>query len=124
MSTLDADALRAEVAARRRLDARAAGFLVGTTLSELEASADKLRELLTSACEQELMGLFDASARGARKRELTALFVGAPAQPRDEQGRYLRRSFDGGARPMELRRAETHDELIARLVVESRLHWG
>jgi len=28
--------------------------------------------------------------------------------------------FDGGARPMELHRSETHDELVTRLVLHSR----
>jgi hypothetical protein len=119
--------LREQVASAYGLDADAAAFLVGTTLGELEASAEKLVELLDRSYleEQEQGGMFDAlaTARVERKRELAMLFAGR-STPRDEQGRFVQRSgsFDGGARPGSLRRAESHDELIARLAIESRLH--
>jgi hypothetical protein len=121
------EALREQVAAAYGLDRRAAALLVGTTMHELEASAEKLVELLDRSGdrEPESAGLFGdiAAAQADRKQALAALFAGAP-QPRDEQGRFAPAgSFDGGARPQECR-PETHEETLLPILRRAQAHRG
>jgi len=48
--------------------------------------------------------------------------VGTEAATNENDARRLAAGFDGGARPMQLRAPETHDELIVRLVLSSRTY--
>jgi hypothetical protein len=58
-------------------------------------------------------------AQEAQRRALVTAITGtAPATTRTE--RRLAAGFDGGARPMQLRAPETHDQLVVRLVLLSR----
>jgi hypothetical protein len=120
------EALREEIAASRGLDPRAAKLLTGTTLEEVEASADELVKLLDrGGREEEPTDLF-ASARAdqaRRKQALLTALAGRSEQPRDDRGRYG--SFDGGARqpvPTPRDPSATHSELVSRLAAQSHLH--
>jgi hypothetical protein len=129
MSASDADALRSEVAAARGLDPGAKRFLSGTTLEEVEASAEAFAQLVgandrASAVGREEppssgQGFFaDAmAATAARKQAVAALFAGRAPQPRDEAGRFTKpASFDGGARPFVPPPPPTHDEWLAEVL--------
>jgi hypothetical protein len=125
------ETFREQVASAYGLDGRAAAFLVGTTLHELEASLEKFVELLDRSGdrEAETAGLFAdiAAAQAQRMQALATLFAGRPAaSPRDELGRFAPAGggFDGAVWPQTLRRAGSHDELIARLAIESRVYRG
>jgi hypothetical protein len=103
--TDDLHEVRSEVAAGRGLDARAAGLLTGTTLEEIETSADALVKLIDARRvrqDQEPPDMLTAARteQARRKQELTARLTRRSPQPRDELGRYASRArtFDGGAR--------------------------
>jgi hypothetical protein len=133
---VELEALRHEVAVRRGVGADAASFLTGSTLSEIEASADALVELLGANSDQREpdsttgTDLFTgiAEAKAARKHALAAVLCGRPQQPRDELGRYARRGgFDGGARqtvPVAQSPAAAHAELLGHLFAASRTYRG
>ena len=97
------DRVRAEVAHEHGLDVRAASFLTGSTVEELEASAAGLARLVGCSDPAPIAPL-DLVARSMadkqhRKQALHRLFTGRSPQPRDSAGRFvLRGSFDGGAR--------------------------
>jgi hypothetical protein len=94
--------LRKAIAAAQGLDERAAKFLSGQTIEQLEASAEALALLVGQRNEPEptapapdpITG--SIAAKRQRKAALHAALTGrAPQQPRDERGRL---SFDRGAR--------------------------
>jgi hypothetical protein len=131
--TAELESLRADIAAARGLGADAASFLRGTTLEEIEASADALARVLGRRDDRGDQppavrpGLFTemAAAKTHRKQALAALLCGRAPQPRDELGRYARRgSFDGGARqpiPIHKSPEQAHGELIGQLVALRRI---
>jgi hypothetical protein len=95
MSDDGLDELRRDLAAERGLDEAAVQFIGGTTVAEVEASADALASLLASHRTEEreqaepLTGLFaDASsAKAARKHALIEALDGRRSeQARDERG--------------------------------------
>ncbi len=128
----DLDALRVEVAAAHGLDEGAAPFLVGSTLVEIEQSAQELVGLIGSANDPHpasapFAGLVDPRLKAERKRALARLLIGPPAQPRDEHGRFAARGFDGGARtPAAIRESpeRQHDQLVGQLAGLSRTFRG
>jgi hypothetical protein len=95
---------------------------------ELDMLADAVAERLLGRLEQEPErepGFFDGAitAKQERQAALVDALMGrtttsAEAAPQRSG------SFDGGARRGELRRPETHDETVAKLVLQSRLHRG
>jgi hypothetical protein len=95
--------LRRLVAAVHGLEPKAATFLTGSCVEELEQSAAKLAALLGKPREPEVeLGFFERAtmAKLERKHELAMILTGR-AQPRDDQGRWTTKpaaSFDGGAR--------------------------
>lgn len=108
MSELD---VRAEVAREHGLDLRAATFLTGTSLEELEASASRLAQLIAKHDHSEPDPsqpnfLADLRAgREQRRREILDVVTGR-VQPRDQAtGQFAPRagSFDGGARQAAVR---------------------
>jgi hypothetical protein len=131
------ESLRYDIAASRGLDAGAAGFLTGTTLEEIEASADALARLIDASGEHRqksaiagpdlFTGMVESKAR--QKRELAALFCGRARQPRDEAGRFAQRAagFDGGARaslPIAKPPEQAHADLLGHLITASRVYRG
>ena len=122
--------IRGEIAASRGLDARAAGLLTGSTLGEIEASADALAQLVGAHDERERdaapVDLLAASRqqKAHRQRALTDALLGR--QPRDEAGRFVGRGggFDGCARGQSLRApadpVAEHGRLAADLISQSR----
>jgi len=128
MSDPGVEALRVEVCVARGLDARAAAFVSGETLAQLEESADRLVALIDARREEEptttdyLAHVMAATRR--RKVAVTEMFAGgSPApQARDERGRYAS-SFDGGARrPVSAARdpEREHGQLLGQLLGASR----
>jgi hypothetical protein len=101
------DQLRHTIASEHGLSPTAAKLLSGTSVSELEASADALERLLADydaraqETEPAATNLLTAARakQQERKRRLHALLTGHPEQPRDARGRYAARGggFDGGA---------------------------
>jgi hypothetical protein len=116
----EADELRSLVAREHGLDDEAAGFLNGSTLAELEASAAALVKLLGQRHEEEPAAEAPnpfagaAIAKDARQRALLGALTGRSPQRRDERGRYT--SFDGGARQPISRPPESHDAWLIRLL--------
>lgn len=121
------EAAREQVAAAYGLDQRAANFLSGETMEELEASATAFVQLLSTHAEQRDSSvarpdLFaDAATKARRKREPTALFAGRPAQPRDQAGRFASTAggggFDEGARGQPLPPPrESHEQWLVRTI--------
>jgi hypothetical protein len=137
MSAAQIESLRSGVAVARGLGADAAAFLTGTTLGQIEASADALASVLDEhgvRHEQESTagpGLFTeiAAAQARRKQALAELLCGRAPQPRDELGRYAKSgtSFDGGARrsvPIAKSPEQAHGELLGQLITASRTFRG
>jgi hypothetical protein len=122
--------LKTIVAAEHGLDHEAARLLVGETLAELETSAASLAKLLGERAGQEppvaaAPDLFTAAAalKTERKRALLDALVGRASQPRDERGRFAA-GFDGGARQQSVRRAESHEETLIKLLHSRRADAG
>lgn len=127
-----AETLRREIAAAHQLPPGAAEVLVGSTLAELERSADALAKLVTGSEGREpkqaepASDLFAGSARekARRQRALVEALHRRPRQQRDERGRFAARSvsFDGGARTPVPPKPESHNEWLARRLVDARAH--
>lgn len=92
------DDVRLLVASEHNLSAKAAGFLQGDNVEEVEASARSLVRLLGGRREPEpeppagpaadpLSAA--AAAKAARRRDLKAALTGRPAPLRDQRGRWL-----------------------------------
>ncbi len=101
--SVELDEVRSAIAARHGLTEDAAGFLVGSNVEEVEASAGALSRLIgrtppgARAPEPANIVAVARAAKTARKAELLAMFTGKPTrQRRDERGRF---TLDGGARP-------------------------
>jgi hypothetical protein len=119
------DEVREAVAARHGLGPDALPFVTGESIEELEASAAKLAGLVGQHRREEEPPAVDPitaalADKDRRRHAVTAMFLGRPsrAQPRDEQGRYARASFDGGARPAVARPPDPigdHDRAITAL---------
>ena len=117
------DELRRQVAQAHGLDPRAATFITGDTLDEVEASAAELAQLVDTTPEPApRRDVFTEAltAKAQRQRQLAALFTERPARERDAQGRYTARAsgFDGGARqsvPAPADPHADHDELVVQL---------
>jgi hypothetical protein len=141
----DLDELRHDLAVDHGLDpAVVEKLVVGSTVAEIEASVDKLAALIGSSKdfahereharerEHDRDPLSAALARApiekARAQQaLVASLHGGSSQARDEQGRYARGSFDGGARasaPAPVDASAEHDALVARLAVRESVHRG
>jgi hypothetical protein len=125
------DELREAVAREHGLPEGSASFLTGSSLVELEQSAERFAELLTTSRPQEPepvpeLDPIRAALRDkqAQKRELREMFVGRErrSQPRDTQGRYA--SFDGGYRgrsvPLPKDPIAEHDRLVASVASVAR----
>jgi hypothetical protein len=135
MNESDAE-LRQAVARAHGLDDEAAPLLIGETVDELDASAAKLARLIAERHEpgsgrepasSELPGPFTnmAAERARRKAELAAIFTGAPAQPRDEQGRYARAgAFHRGARASVPLSPPSHDAWLVDVLRQRRADAG
>lgn len=121
---------RAIVAAEHGLDERAASFVSGETVEEMEASASALADLIgrrddqvpddASATDPITAGL---RAKAERKAQLRALFTGrSTPRQRDERGRYASTGFDGGARRTVRARdpEREHGELLGMMASISR----
>jgi hypothetical protein len=115
------DDLRELVAAEHGLPQAAVGFLSGSTLSEVETSAQELNQLLGGRQDEptpptDLIAMA-LRAKNARKAKLAQVFLGRPRpQPRDEKGRWV--GFDGGARqplPEPRDPERDHNAAVARL---------
>jgi hypothetical protein len=126
--------LRTLVATEHGLSQDAARLLIGETLGELEASADKLATLIGDRREQESAitpGPFSdmAAARAERKRALALIFSGrAPQRPqqRDQRGRFAATAadFSAGARQSVPRPPPTHDEWLVDVLRRRRADVG
>jgi hypothetical protein len=133
MSEPDSE-LRVAVAVHHGLDRRAARFLTGGTIEELEASAASLAGLIGEREEPDPVAdapsdLFGGAAvrKAQRQRAILGALTGRQPQPRDEGGRFTARSFDGGARePIPARRSPEaeHGQLIGQLTALSRTFRG
>jgi hypothetical protein len=114
------ETLRQFVAAEHGLDARAAKLVTGSTLTELEANAAALAELIGEREHEPAAagpGPFPdmATAKAERKRALAAIFTGRVAQPRDERGRFAT-DFSRGARQTVPQPPESHEQTLTRLL--------
>jgi hypothetical protein len=128
--------LKEAVAARRGLDQRAARFLAGETIEQLEESASLLATLIGERESEEPPSargpdlLADAAEiKAAKKDALLAALTGKGSQARDDRGRFTASassSFDGGARqPAKTRHPEReHGKLIAQMAALSRTFRG
>jgi hypothetical protein len=121
--------VRQQVAAEHGLDVRAASFLVGSSVAELEQSALKLAELLGKQQEQERpVGLFERAAadKAERKRALVNALCGRLPQPRDTQGRWTTdqtADFHPGARQPVPQR-QTHEQWLGQALADKRADVG
>ena len=149
----DLDELRRELAVEHGLDPAVVEKLVGgVTVAEIEASVEKLVALIGSSKdfahehereheheherdrerERDRDPLSAALARApiekARAQQaLVASLHGGSSQARDEQGRYARGGFDGGARasvPASVEASAEHDATIAALALRESVHRG
>ena len=127
------DQVRSAIADQRGLGMTALPFIDGTTIEELESSADRLAELIAahrgrSRPEPERDIFTEAlAAKTARKQELLAMFSGRSTerQPRDQAGRFARTSgFDGGARPTLPPSPPSHDQWLGEVVRRRRADQG
>jgi hypothetical protein len=119
------DQLRAEAVASRGLDPAAVGFVTGTTVDQIERSADDLARLIRQREQDDLAqreqfpsDLFTLAAADKERRRSALLdaLTGRPRQERDEQGRFARRGgFDGGSRTPPPPPAPTHDQTLGEL---------
>ena len=113
------DGLRRDLLAQRGIDPVAAiGFVHGSTLSEIEASIDKLAQLIGPPTEQEPPGLFDQppGAKQQRHARLVEMLHNPPPKEHDDQGGTLTRSsFDGGARHT-IPAVESHNAWLMRVL--------
>ena len=117
MSEPNLDQLRAEAVQARGLDPAAAQFLTGTTLADVEQSADDLARLIRQREQADASDLFTrASADKQRRRsELLGALSGRPLPERDEQGRFATGGFDGGSRTPPPPPAPSHDQTLSEL---------
>jgi hypothetical protein len=130
MSESGLDRLRAEAVEARGLDPAAASFVTGTTLAEIEQSADDLARLIRqheqpasedddlAQREQPGSDFFSRAAADKQRRrsELLAALTGRPRSERDEQGRFVKRGgFDGGSRTPPPAPPPTHDQTLSEL---------
>jgi hypothetical protein len=124
MSESNLDQLRAEAVAARGLDPGAASFVTGTTIAEIEQSADDLASVIrqreqADADEREQPGsdLFTRAAADKQRRrsELLDALTGRPRPERDEQGRFVSGGFDGGSRTPPPPPAPSHDQTLSEL---------
>ena len=123
MSEPNLDQLRAEAVQARGLDPAAAQFLTGTTLADVEQSADDLARLIrqreqpTRRAEQPASDLFTRAAADKQRRrsELLGALSGRPLPERDEQGRFATGGFDGGSRTPPPPPAPSHDQTLSEL---------
>jgi len=132
----DLDQLRVEALAARGLPAAAVQLVVGATVSEIEASADDLAQLVRQRVQTDTDELpeFGPSGTGElpefgpnffgaaradrerRRREFLDALSGRPQQqPHDELGRFASYGFDGGARTSPPAPAPTHDQTLSML---------
>lgn len=118
------DQLRAEAVQARGLDPAAAQFLTGTTLADVEQSADDLARLIrqreqadADEREQPASDLFTRAAADKQRRrsELLGALSGRPLPERDEQGRFATGGFDGGSRTPPPPPAPSHDQTLSEL---------
>jgi hypothetical protein len=129
----DLDQLRAEAAAARGLDPAAARLLTGTTIAEVEESADELARLVgqheqADADQPEQPGS-DFFARAAadkqrRRSELLDALTGRPRPERDQRGRFASGGFDGGARQSLPAQPETHEQTLTRILASREADVG
>lgn len=132
MSEGPLDQLKAELVQDRGLPDGAVSFLSGSSVAELEASADALIKVLGShvqpAPEASANPFTTArAAKAERQRALLAAFIGRSGQPRDAGERYARSGFDGGARqpvPAPRDAEREHSELVSLLAYQSKLGHG
>ena len=127
MSEPSLDQFRAEAVAARGLDPSAVSFVTGTTLAEIEQSADDLARLIrqreqadADEREQPASDLFTRAAADKQRRrsELLDALTGRPQpepRPRDEQGRFVSGGFDGGSRTSPPSPAPSHDQTLSEL---------
>jgi hypothetical protein len=125
--------LRETIAAHHGLDHRAARLLVGSTIEELEASAVTLAMLIEERKDEEprsastaTTDLFASARAGKAERQqaLVDAITGRASQARDERGRFVSTSFDGGARTPAPRPGPTHDEWLADVLRNRRADVG
>lgn len=118
------DQLRAEAVQARGLDPAAASFVTGTTVAEIEQSADDLARVIGQREQDDLAqreqpgsDLFTrANADKQRRRsELLGVLTGRPQQERDGQGRFVSGGFDGGSRTPPPSPAPSHDQTLSEL---------
>jgi hypothetical protein len=123
------DALRGEVATQHGLDPRAASLLSGETVQELEENATELAHFVhTHARDEEPVVEVDPigtalAGKAERKRQLAATILRPPLPSRDEQRRFAKSGFDGGARlpvPEPSDPLRDHDEFVGELARVSR----
>jgi hypothetical protein len=128
--------LRRDIVAQAGLPPSAASLISGSTLAELESSAQALAELVAArvpdteqAPEQNpLVAAFAPGLKRARQRALVEMLHPTSQRPRDPRtgqfapGRSI--SFDGGARtptPTQESPLVAHDRVVAELAALSRL---
>jgi hypothetical protein len=118
------DRFRAGAVAARGLDPAAAQFLTGTTITDIEQSADDLASVIrqreqadADEREQPASDFFTRAAadKERRRSELLDALTGRSRQERDEQGRFVSAGFDGGARRSPPAATPTHDETLSML---------
>ena len=126
MSEPSLDKLRAEAVDARGLDPAAARLLTGTTVDEIERSADELARLIgeraeTGEREQPGSDLFARAAadKERRRSDLLGALSGRPRQPepvaRDDQGRFVSSGFDGGSRTPPPSPPPSHEQTLSEL---------
>lgn len=118
--TDDLAELRVDVCFAHGLDERAAAFITGTTIGEMEASARGLAELFAHRPEPDTIAdviTRSLSEKEERKRALVQALHGPRRQERDEHGRFTG-GFDGGAHGSAPRTRDpelAHNKLVAEL---------
>lgn len=124
---MNLDHLRVEAVEARGLDPAAARLVTGTTLADIEQSADDLAGLIRqyeqadaddpAQGEQPGSDFFSRAAadKVRRQGELLGALTGQPRQERDEQGRFVSGGFDGGSRTSPPLPGPTHDQTLGEL---------
>jgi hypothetical protein len=132
------DEVRRSVADAHGLPEAAVSFLTGETLTEIEASAARLAELLAGRSgpepeESEPESMADVIAKSIiEKKQRQAALIGAlhpdPPQLRDADGKFASKpsgGFDGGARarlaPSPGDPVQDHNEAVVQLAQFSKL---